>query len=210
MMRYVQPQRYVQPLRFVAELKCCGGATNVGRHNLPARSVSLCISTWRAAGSGPHLSPARIPERKLFRNLDPPIPLDTDYKFLRSPIHPTPSSCVTCLLGPFARVPDVQGLDFPGYPCCPALCAPGSLLHVAPLPGVVSHGPAARSADILPVPLRHDSQINWLKTVSSRLVSVRSLSPAFQSDPLAWCPTASSPPVSGRFLSPCFGPAPLD
>jgi len=62
----------------------------------------------------------------------------------------------------FARVPDVQGLDFPGYPCCPALRAPGSLLHVAPLPGVVSHGPAARFAGILPVLLRHDSQINWI------------------------------------------------
>ena len=155
-MRYVQPQRYVQPLRFVAELKCCGGATNVGRHSLPARSVSLCISTWRAAGSGPHLSPARIPERKLSRNLGPPIPLDPDYKFLRSPLRPTPPSCVTCLLGPFARGPCVQGIDFPGPPCCPGRCIPGSLLQVAPVPGVVAHGPPARPAGILPAPLRHD------------------------------------------------------
>ena len=70
-----------------------------------------------------------------------------------------------------------------------------------PASGVVSHGAARCPAVLLPLPLRH---------VGLRLVSVRSLSPAFPSDPFAWCPTGSSPPVSGGLLSLCFGPAPLD
>ena len=85
-----------------------------------------------------------------------PASLDPDYKFLRSPLRPTPPSCVTCLLGPFARGPCVRGIDFPGPPCCPGRCIPGSLLQVAPVPGVVAHGPPARPAGILPAPLRHD------------------------------------------------------
>ena len=40
------------------ELKCSGDATLGGRTNLPAASVSLCISTWSAAGTGPQHSPS--------------------------------------------------------------------------------------------------------------------------------------------------------
>ena len=161
----------------------------------------LGISSWPAAGSGPHLSPARIPEGKLFRDLGPPIPLDPDYQFLRSPLRPTPPSCVTCLLGPFARGPDVQGLDFPGPPCCPARCVPGSRLHVVPLPGVVSHGPAVRPTGLLPVPLRHD---RLRSTGENNFLSI-GVSPVT----LACFPVGSTRVVSGRFLSHSFGPAPL-
>ena len=40
------------------ELKCSGDAPLGGRPNLPATSVSLCISTWSAAGTGAQHSPS--------------------------------------------------------------------------------------------------------------------------------------------------------
>ena len=43
------------------ELKYSGDAPLGGRPNLPATSVSLCISTWSAAGSGPQHSPSPHP-----------------------------------------------------------------------------------------------------------------------------------------------------
>ena len=114
------------------------------------------------------------------------------------------------MLGPFARVPDVQRLDFPGYPCCTALCVPGSLLHVAPLPAVVSHGRAARPAVLLPVPLRHvclrsaglkPFALDWCPSGHSRLLSSRILSRGVRPLPLHRCPAGSSRLVSGRPLS---------
>ena len=185
----------------------------LGESGTSPQQMFPCISTWPAAGSGPHLSPARIPEGKLFRDLGPPIPLDPGYKFLRPPLRPTPPSCVTCLLGPFARGPDVQGLDFPGPPCCPARCVPGSRLHVAPLPGVVSHGPAARPAGLLPVPLRHDClrstgerqfPLDWCQSGHSRLLSSRIISRGVRPLPLAFFragPSRSTSGLSSRLVS---------
>ena len=155
-----------------------------------------------------------------------PASLGTDYKFLRSPLRPTPPSRVTCLLGPFARGPCVQGLEFPEHPCCPGRCVPGSLLHVAPLPVVVAHGPPARPAGILPVPLQHDCLIptgerqfplDWCPSGHSRLLSSRILSRGVRPLPLHRCPAGYSRLVSGRpisidfrsVISTCFRPVRL-
>ena len=78
-----------------------------GRPNLPATSVSLCISSWSAAGSGSQHSPS------------PHVPhtfLEHVSKFLWSPIRPANPSCVLCFPVPFARVSGVERLDCPAIP----------------------------------------------------------------------------------------------
>ena len=87
-----------------------------GRANIPATSVSLCISTWPAAGSGPHLSPSPHPGGALFTYLGPHTFLQQFSKFLWSPIRLANLSCVLCFPVPFARVPSVQRLDCPAVP----------------------------------------------------------------------------------------------
>ena len=105
------------------------------------------------------------------------------------------------LAGTFARMPDVQGLDFPRPPCCPARCVPGSRLHVAPLPG-------SCLTVLLPAP-RAFSQSSCGMTVSDQLVKDNFLSIGVSPVTLACFPVGSTRVVSGRFLSHSFVPAPL-
>jgi hypothetical protein len=165
------------------EPKCSGDATLAGRRNHPPRSVSLIISTRPTAGSGRHRNSARRPEDTLFKNIGPLIPWN---QLLSLSGPPPPCSYFMCpmLTGTLCTLNRRPTDRLPGTPCCPAVCVPGSLLHVAPLPGVCTHGTAARPAVILAVPLRHDFlgssgerpfPLDWRPSGHSRLLSSRIL-----------------------------------
>ena len=81
------------------------------------------------------------------------------------------------------------------HPCCLALCFMGSLLNAAPLAGGgTCHGPAARPAVLLPVPMRHVSIIS----LALKLFHLH-WSPSGRS--ALQFPVGASPFVSGRFLA---------
>ena len=161
----------------------------------------LGISSWPAAGSGPHLSPARIPEGKLFRDLGPPIPLDPDYKFLRSPLRPTPPSCVTCLLGPLHGGPTSRGSISRDIPAVQPAASRDRGFTWFPFRG-------SCLTVLLPAP-RAFSQSPSGMTVSDQLVKNNFLSIGVSPVTLACFPVGSTRVVSGRFLSHSFVPAPL-
>ena len=103
---------------------------------------------------------------------------------------------------------------------------PGIPASRGPASGVVSHGPAARPAVLLPVPLRHvclrsaglkQFALDWCPSGHSRLPSRRILSRGVRPIPLHWCPAGSSRlasvrPLSidlGSVISTCCRPVPL-
>ena len=91
------------------KLICWGDGRLRNRPNIPATSVSLCISTGTAAGSGKPLSSSPHPGGCFTHTSRYPyFP-----KFLWSLTRPANLSCVPCLPVPFVRVPGIQGLDFP-------------------------------------------------------------------------------------------------
>ena len=100
---------------------------------------------------------------------------------------------------------------------------PGRAASRGPASGVVSHGPAARPAVLLPVPMRHVClrsaglklfALDWCPSGHSRLLSRRILSHGVR--PIR-CPAGSSRLVSVRpptidfrsVISTCCGPVPL-
>ena len=173
----------------------------LGESGTSPQQVFPCISTWPAAGSGPHLSPARIPEGKLFRDLGPPIPLDPDYKFLRSPLRPTPPSCVTCLLGPLHGCPTSRGSISRDLPAVQPAASRGR--------GFTSFPCRGSCLTVLLSAPRAFSQSPSGMTVSDQLVKNNFLSIGVSPVTLACFPVGSTRVVSGRFLSHSFGPAPL-
>ena len=103
---------------------------------------------------------------------------------------------------------------------------PGIAASRGPASGVVSHGPAARPAVLLPVPLRHvclrsaglkQFPLDWCPSGHSRLISRRILSRGVRPFPVHRCPAGSSRLVSGRplsidlrsVISTCCRPVPL-
>ena len=103
---------------------------------------------------------------------------------------------------------------------------PGIAASRGPASGVVSHGPAACTAVLLPVPVRHVClrsaglklfALDWRPSGHSRLLSRRILSCGVRPFPLHRCPEGSSRLVSGRplsidlrsVISTCCRPVPL-
>ena len=103
---------------------------------------------------------------------------------------------------------------------------PGIAASRGPASGVVSHGPAARPAVLLPVPLRHvcvrsadlkQFPLDWCPCGHSRLICRRILSRGVRPFPVHRCPAGSSRLVSSRplpielrsVISTCCGRVPL-
>ena len=102
----------------------------VYKPNIPATSVSLCISTGTAAGSGKPLSSSPHPGGCFTHTSRYPyFP-----KFLWSLTRPANLSCVPCLPVPFVRVPGIQGLDFPAVSAI-QLSAPRDRCFTSPQQG---------------------------------------------------------------------------
>ena len=101
-------------------------------NNLPATCLSLCISIRPDAGSYPHISPCPHPGKYVIQKSRPPIRLDVDYIFLRYPNPPSNSFMCTLLPGAICTGPRRPWARFADTRCCPALCIPGSLRHMAP------------------------------------------------------------------------------
>ena len=100
------------------------------RPNIPATSVSLCISTGPAAGSGKSLSSSPHPGGCFTHtSRSPYFP-----KFLWSLTRPANLSCVPWFPVPFVRVPGIQGLDFPAVSAI-QLSAPRDRCFTSPQQG---------------------------------------------------------------------------
>ena len=94
------------------KLICWGDGRLRNRPNIPATSVSLCISTGTAAGSGKPLSSSPHPGGCFTHTSRYPyFP-----KFVWSLTRPANLSCVPCFPVTFARVPGVHGLDCQAVP----------------------------------------------------------------------------------------------
>ena len=113
------------------ELKCWGDATLGGRPNLPATSVSLCISTCPAASSSTPLSPSPHPGGCFIHISRSPY-CPAQFVEVSLVPHP-PSQSFMCPLLPGALCTGARrpAPRLSGNHCCPALCVPVSLLHVA-------------------------------------------------------------------------------
>ena len=110
---------YVQP-QHACELKCCGEVTLGRRH-----------STCPDAGSGTPLSPSPHPGGCFIHiSRSPYCPA----QFVEVSLVPyPPSKTFMCPLRPGALCTGARHpvASLSGSPCYPALCVPGSLLHVA-------------------------------------------------------------------------------
>ena len=126
---------------------------------------------------------------------------------------------------PFHRGPASRGSTSGPYLLSSHL-RPGIAASRGPASGVLSHGPAARPAVLLPVPLRHvclrsaglkQFSLDWCPSGHSRLIPRWILSRGVRPFPVHRCPAGSSRLVSGRCLSidlrsvisTCYRPVPL-
>ena len=144
---------------------------------------------------GPTPSPSPMPESALFTNLDG---------------IPNPSFMCHLLAGTLCTGALRPGDRFPGTSLLSRPLRPGIAASSGPASGVVSHGPAARPAVLLPVPLRHvclrsaglkQFPLDWCPSGHSRLIPRWILSRGVRPFPVHRCPAGSSRLVSRRPLS---------